>query len=65
MQSRERATIIGEVTGGGAHPTRYFPLADGFGVRIPFARSINPVTKTNWEGTGVIPEEKIETELRE
>jgi hypothetical protein len=59
MQSRKRATIIGEVTGGGAHPTRYFPLSDGFGIRIPFARSINPVTKTNWEGTGVIPDEKV------
>lgn len=59
MQSRKRATIIGEVTRGGAHPTRYFPLADGFGVRIPFARSINPVTKTNWEGTGVLPDHTI------
>ena len=23
---------------------------------MPFARSINPVTGTNWEGTGVIPD---------
>ena len=25
-------------------------------IGIPFARSINPVTGTNWEGTGVIPD---------
>ena len=25
-------------------------------VRVPFARSINPITKTNWEGTGVVPD---------
>ncbi len=59
MQSQKRATIVGETTRGGAHPTRYFRLTDGFGVRIPFARSINPVTKTNWEGVGVIPDEKV------
>ena len=59
MQSLKRATIIGETTGGGAHPTRYYPLTNGFGIRIPFARSINPITKTNWEGIGVIPNEKV------
>ena len=25
-------------------------------IAIPFARSINPVTGTNWQGTGVIPD---------
>jgi C-terminal processing protease CtpA/Prc len=25
-------------------------------IGIPFARSVNPVTGTNWEGTGVIPD---------
>ncbi len=59
MQSRSRATIIGEVTGGGAHPTRYFPLDHDFGIGIPFARTINTVTKTNWEGVGVQPDIKM------
>ncbi len=59
MQSRSRATIIGEVTGGGAHPTQYFPLDQGFGIGIPFARTINTVTKTNWEGVGVQPDIKM------
>jgi C-terminal processing protease CtpA/Prc len=56
MQAQKRGTIVGETTGGGAHPTRRFRVTDHFGVGVPFARSINPVTKTNWEGTGVKPD---------
>jgi hypothetical protein len=56
LQSQKRAMIIGETTGGGAHPTRGFRVTDHFGVGVPFARSINPITKTNWEGTGVKPD---------
>jgi retinol-binding protein 3 len=56
IQSQKRGTIVGETTGGGAHPTRGFRVSDHFGVGVPFARSINPVTKTNWEGTGVKPD---------
>lgn len=56
LQSQKKATIVGETTGGGAHPTRGFRVTDHFGVGVPFARSINPVTKTNWEGTGVKPD---------
>ena len=25
-------------------------------IGIPFARSVNPVTGTNWQGTGVVPD---------
>jgi len=25
-------------------------------IGVPFARAINPITKTNWEGTGVAPD---------
>jgi len=62
LQSQKRATIVGETTGGGAHPTRGFRVTDHFGVRVPFARSINPVTKTNWEGTGVKPDVAVPAE---
>ncbi len=58
LQALKRATVIGEVTKGGAHPTRYYELTNGFGIRIPFARAINPITKTNWEGRGVTPDVK-------
>ena len=56
LQSRKRATIVGETTGGGAHPTRGVRAAQHYLALVPFARSINPVTKTNWEGTGVKPD---------
>jgi C-terminal processing protease CtpA/Prc len=56
MKNLERATIIGETTGGGAHPV------DGFGffnlktsMSVPIGRAVNPITGTNWEGTGIAP----------
>lgn len=56
LRNLERATIVGETTGGGAHPVNGHPIA-GYPVRVsvPFGRAINPVTGTNWEGTGVEP----------
>jgi hypothetical protein len=59
LQNLKRATIIGEVTGGGAHPVRGQPLNDDFMIGVPFARAINPITKTNWEGTGVKPDIEV------
>lgn len=59
LQNLKRATIIGEVTKGGAHPTRPFPLSSGFVLFIPFAKAVNPVTKTNWEGIGIQPHIKV------
>ncbi len=56
MKNLKRATIIGETTGGGAHPTQPMIVQKDFILRVPFARAINPVSKTNWEGTGVTPD---------
>jgi hypothetical protein len=56
LKSLGRATIVGETTGGGAHPVRGERLDDRFTISVPFARAINPITKTNWEGTGVAPD---------
>jgi hypothetical protein len=55
LKNLERATVIGETTGGGAHPVNPFPLENGFVVILPVARAINPITNTNWEGTGIAP----------
>lgn len=57
MKNMKRATIIGETTGGGAHPVREegFPSLN-IGMRVPYGRAINPITGTNWEGTGVTPD---------
>lgn len=60
MQQAKRATVVGEVTGGAAHPAMPFSVGQGFVVHIPFARPSNPVTLTDWEGTGVIPDVKVD-----
>jgi len=62
MQSLKRATILGENTGGGANPGGTVELKQGFTVFIPNGRAVNPITKTNWEGTGVTPNIKINPE---
>jgi len=59
LKNLKRATIVGEVTGGGAHPTAGQRLDDHFMIGVPFARAINPITHTNWEGTGVEPDVKV------
>jgi retinol-binding protein 3 len=59
LKNQKRATIVGETTGGGAHPVSGHTVADFFMVDVPFAKSLDPVTKTNWEGTGVEPDVKV------
>jgi retinol-binding protein 3 len=56
LKNLKRATIVGETTGGGAHPGGTRRLHDHFDVFVPSGRAINPVSKTNWEGTGVKPD---------
>ncbi|HLF34450.1 MAG TPA: S41 family peptidase [Cyclobacteriaceae bacterium] len=56
MQVNKRALIVGDTTGGGAHPTGPVSLGQGFVADIPFARSINYITQKDWEGTGVMPD---------
>lgn len=56
LQTQKRATLVGEVTGGGANPGEGYSLTHGFAAFIPNGRSINPITKTNWEHVGVKPD---------
>jgi hypothetical protein len=62
LKNLKRATLIGETTGGGAHPTGPQAIDDRFTIYVPFARAINPITKTNWEGVGVEPDVKVPAE---
>lgn len=61
MQQIKRAQVIGDTTAGGAHPTRPIALKGGFVAQIPFARSINPYSKSNWEASGVIPDIPVQS----
>jgi hypothetical protein len=58
LKNLKRATLIGETTGGGAHPVMGARLNDRFMMGVPFMRANNPITHTNWEGVGVEPDIK-------
>ncbi|MEK6336727.1 MAG: S41 family peptidase [Acidobacteriota bacterium] len=59
LQALKRATIVGEISAGGANPGREFRINEHFVVFVPTGRAINPVTGTNWEGTGVKPDIEV------
>jgi len=59
LQQNKRALIIGETSKGGANPGKSFPLTQSLDIFIPTGSAINPITKTNWEGTGVKPDDEI------
>jgi hypothetical protein len=56
LQTQQRATIIGETTAGGGHIVAGYDAGHGFELSVPNGKAINPITKTNWEGTGVKPD---------
>jgi C-terminal processing protease CtpA/Prc len=62
LKARQRAILVGETTGGGAHPGSSYRLHPHFEVFIPNGRAINPITGTNWEGSGVTPDIPIPQE---
>ncbi|MBO8157566.1 MAG: S41 family peptidase [Bacillaceae bacterium] len=62
LKHLKRATVIGEVTAGGANPGQTYSVADHFIAFIPYAFAKNPITKTNWEGKGVIPDIQTDSE---
>jgi len=62
LKNLERATIVGETTGGGAHPGGTRPVSERFVAFVPTGRAINPITNTNWEGKGVSPHVEVPQE---
>lgn len=56
LQAHRRAVVVGETTGGGAHPRRGFRVSDHLEATVPVSRAVNLKTGSNWEGTGVIPD---------
>jgi hypothetical protein len=59
LKMLKRATLVGEVTRGGAHAGVFHRIDEHFGMGIPEERSINPYGKTDWEGVGVMPDVKV------
>jgi len=56
LQTQKRGEVVGDTTGGGAHPGGMRRVTENFGVWVPSGRAVNPVTGTNWEGSGVRPD---------
>ena len=56
LQALGRATVVGETTRGGAHPSEVVLLTTQIELRLPVARALNPITGGNWEGVGVQPD---------
>ncbi len=63
MQTQKRATLVGQTSGGAANPGGMMGINQDLSVFIPGGKAINPITKTNWEGVGVVPE--VTTTLEE
>ncbi|MFB9894168.1 S41 family peptidase [Planobispora takensis] len=56
LQQLGRAVVVGEPTRGGAHPCKGWTVHPHLEATVPTGRAINPVSGTNWEGTGVQPD---------
>jgi len=59
LKVTKRAALIGEPTKGGAHSVDWFQVGERFEIYIPTARAINPITGTNWEGKGIMPDVQV------
>jgi C-terminal processing protease CtpA/Prc len=59
LKMLKRATLVGERTSGRRHMGAPHRIDDHFTIRVPSLKVINPISKTNWEGTGVEPDVKV------
>ena len=48
-------SLVGEKTAGAANNNQHFPVQPGFVVSVSIGRPVHPVSKTNWEGAGILP----------
>lgn len=62
LQSYKRAIVVGEITNGEANPGYLFPVNDEMYIMVPAFENINPVTRTNWQGKGVVPDISIQAD---
>ncbi len=62
LQALGRATLVGQNTAGAAHAREQFQVDEHYFINIPTQRTVNPKTKTNWEGQGVAPDVEADSE---
>lgn len=59
LQALKRATVVGEPSGGGAHPFQYRRIHPDYVLWSVTQRSVNPITQSNWQGVGVQPDVRV------
>ena len=62
LQAMQRATLIGETTGGAGNPGGEYLTDEGFSIFISTESTRNPITQSNWEGVGVVPDIPVSSE---
>lgn len=56
VQQFKLGTLIGAKTAGAANNNGFTPIAPGFMLSVSYGRPVHPVSQSNWEGTGVVPD---------
>ena len=59
LRMLSRATVVGEVTAGGAHTGAYHRIDDHYAIAIPETRIVNPYGQADWEAIGIQPDIKV------
>jgi hypothetical protein len=62
LKNLKRVTVVGETTAGGSHPVGPHRAGDHFVVFVPSTLILNPVTRQDWEATGVTPDVPVKAE---
>ncbi|HEX3667083.1 MAG TPA: S41 family peptidase [Rhizomicrobium sp.] len=56
LQQGKAAIIVGSTTYGAANNNKKVAIPPQFILSVSYHRPINPISRTNWEGTGVVPD---------
>jgi hypothetical protein len=59
VQQFKLGSLVGEKTAGAANNNEHFPVEPGFIVSVSIGRPVHPVSKTNWEGSGIAPTDRV------
>jgi hypothetical protein len=62
LKNLKRATIVGETTKGGAHPSRMRRINEHYEMMVPGSTVRDHVTGKDWEGVGVLPDLSVPAE---
>ena len=62
LQKMGRAGVIGETSAGAAHITDTIDIGHGITMVLPVNRLAHVKTRTDWEGTGVVPDISVKAD---